>query len=397
VQVTPDLGIQYLWIDALYILQRRQELNHDEEAQRDWQYKSLHKHFIYRKALLAIVAAGASHCDGGLYIWKVSKRVQPIFSRGWTSQEWLLSHRLLIFTSQGPAVFSYNTNDKMRGGSALPDCTLEEFEDEAKVRLLHIGQKDSREKLATVWHDIAKNFSRRRLTNPGDKLPAISGVAQKVGSLLGFREQDYLAGLWRTNLLRDLLWTIRRRDESRSGQPDYVHPVRRPGRSPSGSWASMDGEIYYHCAHKNVEVLARAISCDTVPVPGGDHYGQLESGELVPGCCHYMRAVSCQKRTEDIYHLWAQDSILKCSLILDDGAEMERLGFSSQKDYRHEPQTATYCLGMYMIDRCGDIDGIVVCFDGKINAFVRIGSATFYKGDYYWSKDGKTLEKFRIK
>jgi hypothetical protein len=60
--------------------------------------------------------------------------------------------------------------------------------------------------LGAYWHDIVELYSIWKLTFPKDKLPAISGVAQEMKSLLS---DEYLADTWKGNLLPDLLWKVR--------------------------------------------------------------------------------------------------------------------------------------------------------------------------------------------
>ncbi|CZR53603.1 uncharacterized protein PAC_03483 [Phialocephala subalpina] len=107
IQVSRDLGIRYLWIDALCILQGSPG---DAEAQEDWQRESVCMNKVYGNAYLTIVAAGSSDCSGGLIHGRptctdrgerVAFRDEPISRRAWAHQEWLLSGRLLVFTTIG--------------------------------------------------------------------------------------------------------------------------------------------------------------------------------------------------------------------------------------------------------------------------------------------------------
>jgi hypothetical protein len=105
VQMTRTLGFQYLWVDALYILQGSYP-----EAQDDWKYESGCMDAVYTNATFTIVAAGATHANSGLFSISVLPYVQthdkywfrnePINSRGWALQEWLMSYRKITFTSQ---------------------------------------------------------------------------------------------------------------------------------------------------------------------------------------------------------------------------------------------------------------------------------------------------------
>jgi len=78
---------------------------------------------------------------------------------------------------------------------------------------------------------IVKQYPRGRLTFQKDKLVALSGVARRIGSRTG---DQYLAGLWRTDLELQLLWAV---------DPDFS-PIGSNIRElaglgfPSWSWAS---------------------------------------------------------------------------------------------------------------------------------------------------------------
>jgi hypothetical protein len=79
-----------------------------------------------------------------------------------------------------------------------------------------------------AWKLMVKDYPSRQLTDPRDKLPALSGIVTYFQSALA---DDYLAGLWRKHLLFDLSWTT-----SKGVRP----PV---WRCPSWSWMSVDGPV----------------------------------------------------------------------------------------------------------------------------------------------------------
>ena len=85
------------------------------------------------------------------------------------------------------------------------------------------------------WEEVVNNYTNRNLTNATDKLPALSGLAQRRKQI---RDGVYLAGLWQESLLHDLCWyyTMYKTDE-------FFCQSRRPihYRAPSWSWASLDG------------------------------------------------------------------------------------------------------------------------------------------------------------
>lgn len=72
------------------------------------------------------------------------------------------------------------------------------------------------------------------MTYEQDKLPAISGLASFFAKQLG---TDYLAGLWRSTLLSDLLWEANPGDSAMNRPLEY--------RAPSWSWASVNCPVKY--------------------------------------------------------------------------------------------------------------------------------------------------------
>lgn len=82
---------------------------------------------------------------------------------------------------------------------------------------------------------IVNTASKLQITKESDKLPALSGIAQKM---INQGAGAYSAGLWEENMKRDLLWAATYIVVSRL---DW-RPVRRAGewRAPSWSWASIE-------------------------------------------------------------------------------------------------------------------------------------------------------------
>ena len=85
----------------------------------------------------------------------------------------------------------------------------------------------------TRWYHLCSDYSQHNLTDPLDRLPAMSCMAKD------FREScpvlgDYLAGLWSTHLPHQLLW---RTDRPRQ------HRLNKY-KAPSWSWASIEDEIH---------------------------------------------------------------------------------------------------------------------------------------------------------
>lgn len=182
---------------------------------------------------------------------------EPISQRAWTLQEQLLSPRMVFFG--GRVIWFCNTATRCDGG--VEDWSIDEnashrlsrdFQIELirgermnswrmhsvpKSPSMHLearknGKDDTNPSLQNLWHRIVGDYSRRKLSRPEDKLPAISAVAAEFAHLCG---SEYLAGLWRSNLARDLLWS--------TSEADPIRP--KTWRAPSWSWASVDDIILF--------------------------------------------------------------------------------------------------------------------------------------------------------
>jgi hypothetical protein len=97
---------------------------------------------------------------------------------------------------------------------------------------LILSSKDRRsawKPLLRTWADILSIYSTTSLTQPRDKLVAISGVAKIFQSASGMQ---YFAGLWDHELAQQLCW---------SSSPNVFRP--KTYRAPSWSWASLDGQV----------------------------------------------------------------------------------------------------------------------------------------------------------
>jgi hypothetical protein len=55
------------------------------------------------------------------------------------------------------------------------------------------------------WSAIVEDYSTRSLGEAGDKLPALAGIAHEYADILN---DQYVAGLWMSNLADGLLWRM---------------------------------------------------------------------------------------------------------------------------------------------------------------------------------------------
>ncbi|KAL6407071.1 hypothetical protein AUP68_09897 [Ilyonectria robusta] len=338
VSITRKLGIRYVWIDSLCIVQ---------DDKNDWEIEAAKMASIYDGADLVLAATGSIDGDGGclfprtpyitifgtgptgkpfetygretsdhgMFGWsgspEISKRswnpvsgVQggeeelahyPLLSRAWCFQERLLATRILHFTKT-EAVFDCLTCMECECGA------LTQHQDDPLVpprRIIKTGHKyvDGTSSLAhsaspptaplptfretkdfaqhhELWRDLVVQYSQKRITRQTDGLPAVAGLATKWSNNLTGR---YLAGIWEWDLLDSLRWIP---DEKDSGEdPQYI--------APSWSWLSaqrgvtwglesFDDPTYY------VDIDYTRTKCH---LSGLNPFGEVRSGYIfLIGC-----------------------------------------------------------------------------------------------------------------
>ena len=113
------------------------------------------------------------------------------------------------------------------------------------------------------------DYSKRSLTFPDkDKLIAISGVAKGL-----VPEQEYLAGMWKSILPHQLMWSCPR-DSTNTRSKSY--------RAPSWSWASIDGQVFPKIPWENDtwNRISIKIVAAEVKLQGSDPYGRVVGGHF---------------------------------------------------------------------------------------------------------------------
>ncbi|KAI0147430.1 HET-domain-containing protein [Xylariaceae sp. FL1272] len=249
VTITDKLGVSYVWIDSICIIQ------HDEV---DWETEAGKMEDVFSSAYVTIAASSADSCLQGfmhdrptrpcvaiqdqsgdkVYLCKniddfhgdVEQGV--LNQRGWVLQERALSRRTIHFTSNqiywecGEGVHC-ETLAKLRNSKAeflndadFPKSALRYFRDGRIV----------------LFQTIYSMYSQLAFTNPTDRSMGILGLERRLARTLESKG-DY--GILQRYLQRSLLWE---REPNNELTPITYTEERRV---PSWSWMSCTGAIQF--------------------------------------------------------------------------------------------------------------------------------------------------------
>ncbi|PMD35012.1 HET-domain-containing protein [Hyaloscypha variabilis F] len=203
VLVTRKLGIRYLWIDSLCIIQR--DLT-------DWKIESSRMAGVYSNAYVNLAASGSRDSRGGLFregrvsglhLWVYSLST-PLLDRAWVYQERKLSRRFVQFTTS-ELVWECNASITCECGNPfLKHCAFPDL-----IRPKLDVSKDPN--FLQAWSEILGFYTRLALTEEEDRLPALAGVAAAIQSK---SNQTYYTGIWKEQMPKNLLWGLLQQGES---------------------------------------------------------------------------------------------------------------------------------------------------------------------------------------
>lgn len=217
--------------------------------------------------------------------WDESYGNCTLRKRGWTVQERELAVRSVFYTS------SQMIWECQRGQATEQNPAPKEYREAQRLFFPATSDKGL---MLSKWYDEVEKYTQRKLSYRLDRLPAISGLAETFGIIAGL--ETYLAGLWEEDLLEGLLWTARR-ERSISYRVAGRRPAPTDYPGPSWSWASVSWPVEWWSRSlikdwtKNPEVKPKILSATTIP-DGSDPRGRLSRGciqiegvmkQVVPG------------------------------------------------------------------------------------------------------------------
>jgi hypothetical protein len=295
--ITQRLGIQFLWIDSICIIQ-------DGDKGRDWKKEVMKMGQYYQHSILTIAATASSPQYGFLssrpqksftslarlpyrdisglqrghfYIYKRESHIDDqyvsgvwnseLLKRGWVFQEWILSRRIVYFTTsqiffecqtRGPRSeskeaigfrqFPLNLNKSFGNKTAFSFPTLS---------------------IERIWYQLIEVYSRLDFTVADkDRIIALYGIAGDVREMFILNDRqsrepkllEYVSGLWLRDIHYGLLW------QQKSASRECV----RVQGLPSWSWASLLHEVKWPQRSRktrNAFTVVSLISADGVVYP----------------------------------------------------------------------------------------------------------------------------------
>lgn len=257
------IGLLYLWIDALCIVQ-------DDED--DWAEESARMGSIYQNAHLTIAAASSVSVETAYLGNRRDQSRQPIeFSvppatpgcpsttvsarrdplswhthtvritppiqedpwrlRGWTLQEEILARRLVVFGAEELQWRCRTTTAcECRSNYFVYRDWPKTFSEENE----QVSRKQREDLVLAMFrywrYGVVRRYSSRVFTYPEDILPALSGIAQRLARATG---GTYVAGMWLETLVYDMCW--------QNTFLEGMEPFCRDYTAPTFSWCSVNG------------------------------------------------------------------------------------------------------------------------------------------------------------
>ena len=294
--LTFRLGLKYIWIDAVCIIQGTS----DPAARADWAFEAGRMASYFQNSTLT-VAATYGNDTTGLFSAEIPENSRPLIrlpyrprpgsiatqpsffylipsdryankayydhvtcsellTRGWVFQEWVLSRRILCYTPTSHYFLCMEKFPHNEDGGIMSARRYGEGEaagDKGFVlqlkrygsynpELKNLDILDRQANPVYLWFDIVEAYSKRSLTRPEtDKLMALVGIADEFGLVLvrqmGFPEtkmRTWVGGLWIAHMPMCLLWEqVGHSGSVLTASPNW-NDAGRIMDIPSWSWAS---------------------------------------------------------------------------------------------------------------------------------------------------------------
>jgi Heterokaryon incompatibility protein (HET) len=260
VTVTRRLGLLYLWIDSLCILQ---------DSRDDWERESALMGDVFGNSEITISAVSAEDgssgflgprdthmvcikykksallpSEGVMYVRRPKNRLAKVVrecalnNRAWVIQERILAPRILTF-AESQVFWECREMVAGEGGSQYTNMA------HINRRLIRILQELSLDRtnaslkagVYAAWRQVVQEASEAGLTYESDRLHTIAGLSRLLQQEL---RTEYVCGTWMEDLALGISWA----PQPRNGT---LFTCRLPSvpRAPSWCWSSLEGPINF--------------------------------------------------------------------------------------------------------------------------------------------------------
>lgn len=441
ITVTRKLGLKYLWIDALCIVQ---------DSPKDWQRESSRMGTVFKNAFLTIAISVTAQTHEGFLkrstdrssfmvetlsttgqscgFERLTREVSPegeIDTRGWCLQENTLSTRILTFTPDEcffecrreyvvseSGVYNFHDSRYARAGGGLMGTLSKVVKELQQPQIAdELNQTRLRQYVAEHWYAMIGDpnkptrYSVRHLTYSSDRLPALSGLAHEVQRVI---QCKYLAGIWECHLLAGLLWqtnqVVRKRQDSRT-KGNSVPPGHGDPQAPSWSWAASEYPVMYSYPGTQTTINGISILDTGIIADGTDPMGRVSSGWItLNGPVLEMR---CVWERPTPLSIWADGSLFLIHHNLEDVTRPEQLdqvddatlaGLISEHCTAHPSFddgncviSIVTCLAFCTPIQMRQVQGLMLRGTGRDGQYRRVG----YWSTDFWSSNSKEGATFQ--
>ncbi|VUC30106.1 unnamed protein product [Clonostachys rosea] len=305
IQLCKLLEIRYLWVDSLCIIQ--DDIN-------DWAQEASAMAMVYSNSYITLCILRGSSCLDGFFESKYAPRTLKVhfssvldptvtgklylrmlqppgekidrnpafgnrakipadedlqgaawYTRGWTFQEAKLSSRKLYV---GETMFhiSCGTINESADGTGFYG------------RLDLIDAEASLDKHVQEWYLWVRDYSARKLTYETDRFPALSAIARTFSER--FPDEEYVAGLWKSDLHRGLLWS------PLHCWTTYAEHFKLPSHgyvAPSWSWAHRSRPVDWVRGVNHECLFGRECEWKDIQIDldSANPFGSVKSGHIL--------------------------------------------------------------------------------------------------------------------
>lgn len=347
VLVAKALGIRYIWIDSLCIIQDDRE---------DWLKQSAKMGLIYMNSTFTIAAHSAGQCNEG-FLWRsqvsstlsispqrggpdflvsipdIDDRVlqtrfleSEISRRAWILQELTLSPRILHFVEDRLFWECEHLSPEISGSEVKTTAGI------FIEGLGELGRGGSGGVGAhAMWLKLIEKYSNYQMTKSDDKLVAVAGIVDVLRKRIeDVADREYHCGIFQEDIVRSLLWYA----------PGVVQLHLE--RAPSWSWASIDGKILF------LSLELSEPPKTLIKIQGFQHYDYLglrgarrgTLGSITNAVCHGSRTRTTESQSG--CHLIVQAPIISIT---------SHVTVEKSKKIRNTPREAPRWMTVMLKDR----------------------------------------------